>query len=62
VLVRKAALLALDGNADEALSLLERTLHTFPQDRSSTIAALEQAAGGDADALKPLLDLARATR
>jgi hypothetical protein len=62
VLVRKAALLALDGNTNEGLFLLERTLHTFPQDHSSAVAALEQAAGGGAEALKPLRDLAREPR
>lgn len=59
VIVRRAALLALDGNAGEARVQLERALRAFPHLRLRTIAILEEASAGEADALGPLLALAR---
>jgi len=57
VVVRRAALLAYNGDADDAQALLERALRTFPQLRPATIAILENASS--VDGLEPLLVIAR---
>jgi hypothetical protein len=59
VVVRRAALLALNGDADDAQALLERALRTFPQLAPATIAILQNASSTDEDALEPLLIVAR---
>lgn len=59
VMVRRAALLALDGDANEAQALLHRALRTFPHLGPATIAILQNASSADADALEPLLAVAR---
>jgi hypothetical protein len=62
VVVRRAAFLALNGDAKDARALLERSLRSFPHLRPATIAILEQASTADAGALEPLLALAGAER
>ncbi len=59
VMVRRAALLALNGDANEAQALLHRALRTFPHLGPATIAILQNASSADADALEPLLVVAR---
>ena len=59
VVVRRAALLALNGDADDAQALLERALRTFPHLGPATIAILQNASSADAEALEPLLVVAR---
>jgi hypothetical protein len=60
VVTRRAALLALDARGEEAKSLLQRTLHSFPQRRDDTISILERAGAADPSAIEPLLAMARA--
>jgi O-antigen ligase len=60
VVVRRAAFLALDGEAEKALSLLARALKTFPQQNKATMLILEQARTADPSAVEPLLVMARA--
>jgi len=59
VLVRRAALLAMDGRPREARGLLEQALRAFPQGRSAAISILEQAVAADPAAVGPLLALAK---
>jgi O-antigen ligase len=59
VVVRRAAWLALDGEAEKARRLLERALQTFPHQRPATILILEHALGADPAAIEPLLVLAK---
>jgi hypothetical protein len=59
VVVRRAVFLALDGKAEKARSLLERTLQTFPHRRVATISILEQALTADPAAIEPLLAMTR---
>jgi hypothetical protein len=59
VIVRRAALLALNGDAENARVLLERALRTFPHLRPATIAILHTASTADATAIAPLLRVAR---
>lgn len=59
VIVRRAALLALNGDAENARALLERALRTFPYLRPATIAILHTASTADATAIAPLLRVAR---
>jgi hypothetical protein len=55
VVVRRAAFLALNGDAEEAQMLLERALRAFPHLRSTTIAILRNASAADPGALEALL-------
>jgi hypothetical protein len=55
VIVRRAVLLAYDGDATEARSLLARALHSFPQRCQETRAILQQARAADPSAIEPLL-------
>ena len=59
VLVRRAALLAMDGRSREARDLLDQALRAFPHGRSAAISILEQALAADPAAVGPLLALAR---
>lgn len=58
VIVRRAALLALDGEAGAARSLLLRALESFPRRRQQSTLILRQAEAADPDAIAPLLALA----
>lgn len=62
VVVRRSVFLALNGDAEDARTLLERSLRSFPHLRPATIAILEQASTADAGALEPLLAVAGAER
>jgi hypothetical protein len=59
VVARRATLLAFDGNAEMARSLLARALETFPHQINTTILILEQARPADPGAIEPLLVMAR---
>jgi Virulence factor membrane-bound polymerase, C-terminal/O-Antigen ligase len=59
VVVRRAALLALDGDAARARALLERALQAFPLRRRETVEILEMASHEDERAVRPLLSEAR---
>jgi hypothetical protein len=54
-------LLAFDGQAAEARSLLARALHSFPQRCKDTRSILQQARAADPGAIEPLLALIRNT-
>ena len=55
VVVRRAALLALDGNTAQAHSLLEQALRSFPQRCRETKIILRHALAADRAAIDPLL-------
>jgi hypothetical protein len=57
---RRAALLALDGQSNEARRLLGRALRTFSGQIGSMTLVLEQASSADPKAIDPLLGMARA--
>lgn len=59
VIARRAVLLAFDGQAAEARSLLAQTLRTFPQRCHATASILQQALAADPGAIEPLLALAK---
>lgn len=59
VLVRRAALLAMDGRSKEARDLLGEALRAFPHGRGAAISILEQALAADPAAVGPLLVLAK---
>lgn len=59
VIVRRVAFLAFDGQATEARRLLAQAMHTYPMQCKETVAILTQALDADADAIRPLLALAK---
>jgi len=59
VVVRRAVLLAFDGQAEKARSLLAKSLRTFPHQNHATILILEQARTADPGAIEPMLAMAR---
>jgi hypothetical protein len=59
VVVRRAVFLALNGQTEDALSLLARALRTFPHRLDATILILGEARTAGAGAIDPLLALAR---
>jgi len=61
LVVRQAVFLAFDGQPEKARGILERVLHTYPNQRETTISILQQARPADPAAIEPLLTLARAT-
>jgi hypothetical protein len=54
VVVRRAVLLAFDGQAQDAHQLLQRSTRSFPHLCKSTVAILEQALAVDRTAIEPL--------
>ena len=59
VIVRRAVLLAFDGQAVKARGLLAHALQSFPQRCQATVSILQQALTSDPDAIEPLLALAK---
>ncbi len=59
VITRRAVLLAFDGRAVEARSLLVHALQSFPQHCLATVSILQQALASEPGAIEPLLALAR---
>jgi O-antigen ligase len=62
ILVRRAAWLALNGEAESARALLERVVQTFPHRRQATMEILQAAAVVDAAAMRPLIVVASRVR
>ena len=62
VIVRRAVLLALDGRSADARALLADALRTFPQERSASVAILEQALSADPAVVGALVEYEKATR
>ena len=58
VVVRRAALLAFDGQADEARRLLLLAMRSFPHRCKASVVILQQAYAADRAAIEPLLALA----
>jgi hypothetical protein len=59
VVVRRAVVLAFDGQAAAARSVLLHALRTFPHLCKATVLMLEQALAADPAAIEPLLALAQ---
>jgi hypothetical protein len=57
VVVRRAALLAFDGQAADARRLLAHAMRSFPHRCQATVAILQQALAADRAAIEPLLAL-----
>jgi hypothetical protein len=59
VIVRRSVLLAFDGQAFVARSLLAHVMRSFPHRCKASVLILEQALAADRDAIEPLLALAK---
>lgn len=59
VVVRRAVLLAFNGEADEARRLLLHAMRSFPRRCRASISILQQALAVDRASVEPLLDLAQ---
>jgi O-antigen ligase len=59
VLARQTVFLAFDGKVDRAREVLGRALHSYPNQRESTLAILERARSADPVAIEPLIAMAK---